>query len=66
MTKLHKSQADRISQLINSLTIWALAVERNDNSNEQTIQYMSWHDEAADKLAEFGINVAQYKFKEIK
>jgi len=65
MTKLNKSTAERISQLINSLTLWALAVERNDNSDEQSIQYMRWHDEAADKLAEFGIDVAQYKFKEI-
>lgn len=64
MTKLNKPTAERISQLINSLTIWALAVERNDNSTEQTKQYMAWHDEAADKLSEFGIDVAQYKLKE--
>lgn len=60
MTALPKNQAQKISDLINGLTIWALAVERNTNSSEQTIQYMKWHDEHADKLGEFGISVAKY------
>lgn len=65
MTKLHKPTAEKISQLINSLTIWALAVERNDNSIEQTKQYMEWHDEVAEKLSEFGIDVATFKIKDL-
>ena len=57
---LNKKQAETISQLINSLTVWMLAVERNNNTDAQTIQYMTWHDQYADKLAEFGISVARY------
>jgi len=64
MTKLNTKQAEKISQLINSLTIWALAVERNDNNDDQTIQYMKWHDQHVDALEEFGISVARYNFKE--
>ena len=64
MQKLTTAQAEKISQLINSLTIWAMAVERSDNNAEQTIQYMTWHDQYADALAEFGISVARYNHKE--
>ena len=64
MKPLPKAQAEQISSLINSLTIWALAVERRDNSDEQSIQYMKWHDQYADKLAEFGISVARYNLPE--
>lgn len=60
MKAINKQQAETISQLINSLTIWMLAVERNDNSDAQTIQYMTWHDQYADKLAEHGISVVRY------
>lgn len=60
MKALNKQQAETISQLINSLTIWMMAVERNNNTDEQAIQYMTWHDQYADKLAEFGISVARY------
>lgn len=62
MEALKKEQAEQISSLINSLTIWALAVERSNNTDEQSIQYMTWHDQYADKLAEFGISVARYSF----
>jgi hypothetical protein len=64
MARLNKQEAEKISQLINSLTIWMLAVEREDNTTEQTIQYMTWHDQFADKLAEFGISVARYNHAE--
>ena len=60
MAKLNKQEAEKVSQLINSLTIWMLATERADNSTDQTIQYMTWHDQYADKLSEFGISVARY------
>lgn len=62
MQPLTKKQAETIGALINSLTIWAMAVERNDNTDAQTIQYMEWHDQYADKLEELGISVAKYKF----
>lgn len=62
--KLNKKDAEKISQLINSLTIWAMAVERSDNSDDQTIQYMTWHDQYAEELSKFGISVATYKFPE--
>ena len=64
MKALSKAQAEHISSLINSLTIWAMAVERNTNSDDQTIQYMTWHDQYADKLAELGISVARYNHPE--
>jgi hypothetical protein len=60
MTRLNKQDAEKVSQLINSLTIWMLAVERAENTSEQSIQYMTWHDQYADALAEFGISVARY------
>lgn len=62
--KLSKAQAEQISSLINSLTLWAMAVERNSNTPEQTIQYMTWHDQFADKLEELGISVAKYNHKQ--
>lgn len=65
MNKLNKDQAEKISQLINSLTIWAMATERAENNEQQLQQYMTWHDEVAEKLAEFGINVATYKIKDL-
>lgn len=64
MKALNKNQAQVIGDLINSLTIWMLAVERSTNTHEQTIQYMTWHDQYADKLAEFGISVARYNHPE--
>jgi hypothetical protein len=63
--KLPKAQAEKISQLVNSLTIWAMATERADSTDQQIEQYMKWHDEIADKLAEYGINVATYKIKDL-
>jgi hypothetical protein len=60
---LSKKQAETISDLIRGLTIWLQAVERPDNSNEKTIQYMIWHDQYADKLIELGIRVAKYNHK---
>jgi hypothetical protein len=57
---LSKKQADTISDLIRGLTIWLQAVERPDNTTEQTIQYMTWHDQHADELIKFGIRVAKY------
>ena len=60
MKAINKQQAETISQLINSLTVWMMAVERNSNTDAQTIQYMTWHDQYADKLEEFGISVARY------
>lgn len=64
MKALSKPQAEQISGLINSLTIWMLAVEREDNTSEQTIQYMKWHDEIARKLEVFGLSVAKYNHTE--
>jgi hypothetical protein len=64
MKTLTKTQAEQISSLVNNLTTWAMAVERSTNTDDQTIQYMTWHDQYADKLAEFGISVARYSFKE--
>jgi len=65
MKALPKAQAEEISKLINSLTIWAMATERADSTDQQIEQYMKWHDECADKLAEYGINVATYKIKDL-
>lgn len=65
MKKLNKDQAKKISQLINSLTVWAMATQRAENNEQKLQQYMTWHDEVADKLAEFGINVATYKIKDL-
>jgi len=65
MKALPKAQAEEISKLINSLTIWAMATERADSTDQQIKQYMKWHDEFADKLAEYGINVATYKIKDL-
>ena len=64
MEALTKEQGEAIGSLINSLTIWALAVERRDNTDEQSIQYMKWHDQYADKLEELGISVARYRLPE--
>lgn len=64
MARLNKQEAEKVSQLINSLTIWMLATERENNSDEKTIQYMTWHDQFADRLAEFGISVARYNHAE--
>jgi hypothetical protein len=42
-----------------------MATERAENNEQQLKQYMTWHDEVAEKLAEFGINVATYKIKDL-
>lgn len=57
---LSKKQAETIGDLIRGLTIWLQAVERPDNTHEQTIQYMTWHDQHADELIALGIPVAKY------
>jgi hypothetical protein len=64
MQPLSKEQGEVIGGLINSLTIWTLAVEKPNNTDEQTIQYMKWHNQYADKLAEHGIRVARYNLPE--
>ena len=64
MKAINKQQAKTISELINSLTIWMLAVERNNSNHEQTVQYMIWHDQYADKLEEHGISVVRYNHPE--
>ncbi len=64
MARLNKQEAEKVSQLINSLTTWMLMIERGDNSAEQNIQYMTWHDQFADELAEFGISVARYNYSD--
>lgn len=64
MKKLDPKTAQQLSKLINSLTLDFQRVERASNSDEQTIQAMKWHDQTCDKLAEFGISVARYNWKE--
>ena len=64
MEKLNATQAQAISELIRGLTIWLQAVEKPDNTTDQTIQYMTWHDQYADKLIDLGINIAKYNHKE--
>jgi hypothetical protein len=64
MEKLNATQAQAISELIRGLTIWLQAVEKPDNTTDQTIQYMTWHDQYADKLIGLGINIAKYNHKE--
>jgi hypothetical protein len=64
MEKLNATQAQTVSDLIRGLSIWLQAVDKPDNTNEQTIQYMKWHDQYADELIELGIAVAKYNHKE--
>jgi hypothetical protein len=61
--KLTNSQAKQISELINSLTVWNSAIQRNTNT-EEVIEMMGWHDEVADKLEALGIDVVRYKHPE--
>jgi len=60
---LSKKQAETISDLIRGLTIWLQAVERPSNTADQTIQYMTWHDQHATELEKHGITVAKYNHK---
>jgi hypothetical protein len=63
--KISKQNAKEISELINTLTVWNSAIERNKNPDE-VIQMMGWHEEVADQLMnDFGIDVVRYKLPEL-
>ena len=55
-----KKDAKAIGELINSLTVWNTAVQRNDDHNE-VLKFMKWHDEVANELMErFGIDAVRF------